>query len=118
MRRPFRPLLLTLAVLPACASIPKGIVATDQSNRPFEMVEGSPLYSIIARGAIAPIDAPTWWTHEEAAAEMSDAEPVIVVSDAIAGGDGADVRIYSTWHLEGHEVVNDHIGETPIAVTW
>ena len=84
----------------------------DQSGKPSELVEGSPLYSIIARGAIAPVDHPTWWTHDEAAAAMSPEEPVIVVSA------GDDVRIYSTWYLEGHEIVNDHIGETPIAVTW
>lgn len=106
-------LLLSLS---ACASIPRGIVAADQSARPSELVEGSPLYSIIARGAIAPIDHPTWVEHADA--DMAAEEPVIVVTDAIAGGAGEDVRIYSTWYLEGHEIVNDHIGETPIAVTW
>jgi len=102
----------------ACASIPKGIVAADQSDKPSEEIEGSPLYSIIARGAIAPIDRPTWVSHEDAAEDMADEEPVIVVTDAVGGGTGDEVRIYSTWYLEGHEIVNDHIGETPIAVTW
>ncbi len=111
------PLLLALA-LPACAAIPKGIVAADQSEKPSELVEGSPLYSIIARGAIAPIDHPTWTDHAGAAADMAPEEPVIVVSDAALGGAGDDVRVYSTWYLEGHEIVNDHVAETPIAVTW
>jgi hypothetical protein len=117
MRTLLAPLLPILA-LTACASIPKGVVAHDQSDRPSEMVEGSPLYSIVARGAIAPIDDPTWLSHAEAAPFMTDDEPVIVVADAAVGGDGSDVRIYSTWYLEGHEIVNDHIGETAIAVTW
>ena len=112
-------LLLAAVLLPltACASIPKDIVANDQSSRPSEMVEGSPLYSIVPRGAIPPIDRPTW-RPAALARDMADDEPVIVVSDAGLGGDGTDVRVYSTWYLEGHEVVNDRLGGTPIAVTW
>ncbi len=112
------PALALLPALASCAAIPKGIVANDQSSKPSEIVEGSPLYSIIARGAIAPIDRPTWKSHAEAASDMADDEPVIVVTDAFDGGEGDDVRVYSTWYLEGHEIVNDRIGETPVAVTW
>ena len=27
-------------------------------------------------------------------------------------------RAYSAWHLDHHEIVNDRIGKTAIAVTW
>ena len=110
--------LVSLLAFSACAAIPKGIVAGDQSDRPSEEIEGSPLYSIVALGAIAPIDHPTWLGHADAAADMSDDEPVIVVSEATLGGPGDEVRVYSTWYLEGHEIVNDVVGGTPIAVTW
>ena len=29
-----------------------------------------------------------------------------------------EARAYSIWHLDRHEVVNDRLGETPIAATW
>ena len=43
---------------------------------------------------------------------MSPHEPVIGIMV-----DG-DARAYSTWHLDAHEIVNDTISSTPLAVTW
>jgi hypothetical protein len=43
---------------------------------------------------------------------MQDDELVIGVND------GTEAKAYSTWLLDNHEIVNDVIGNTPIAVTW
>jgi hypothetical protein len=43
---------------------------------------------------------------------MQDDEPVIGVA-----GNGV-AKAYSIWMLNAHEIVNDTIGSTPIAVTW
>jgi hypothetical protein len=43
---------------------------------------------------------------------MRDEEMILGVYD------GKQARAYSTWHLDRHEIVNDRLGETPIAATW
>jgi len=107
-------LLATLLTLSGCAWIPRSVVnrADHSDDTKFEMVEGSPLYHLIPRGWIAPVNRPTFTSVDDAAAFMADEEPVLVVTR------GDDVRIYSTWYLDGHEVVNDVIDGQPVAVTW
>ena len=56
---------------------------------------------------------PVFVEASEAAPWMNDDEVIIGVL-----GPGGEARAYSTWHLDHHEIVNDHVGETPIAVTW
>jgi len=104
--------LLLLAFAAGCSSIPKQFTSRDQSARTGELVEGSTLYRILPAGAIPAIDDPRWSTAAEASEFMAEEEPVIVYSQ------GDEVRIYSTWALDNHEVVNDYVGETAIAVTW
>ena len=107
-------LLLAVCVTSGCAWIPRSYVAkADHSaTTEYELVEGSPLYKLIPRGWISPVDAPRFADVSAAARFMDDDEPVMVVDH------GGDVRIYSTWYLDGHEVVNDVVGGTPMAVTW
>ena len=31
---------------------------------------------------------------------------------------GGEAVAYSLWYLDGHEIVNDLVGGTPIAATW
>ncbi len=103
--------LVTL-LLGGCMAIPKNFINTDQSHRAGDLVEGDPMYRITPPGAIPSIDDPKWVDVEQAGPEMQPHEAVIVYQQ-----DG-QTRIYSTWSLNAHEIVNDWVGETPIAVTW
>ena len=106
------PTALTLLLLGGCAAIPKQFVSTDQSHRTGDLVQGDPMYRITPPGAIPAIDNPTWTTVAQAERDMQPDEPVIVYQQ-----DG-ETRVYSTWTLNNHEIVNDHVGDTAIAVTW
>lgn len=70
------------------------------------------IVAILPRDAIPSIDAPVFVSAEEGDRFLSDDEPVIGVFD------GETAKAYSAWQLDRHEVVNDRLGETPIAVTW
>lgn len=110
----FSVLALGACLTSGCAWIPRSYVAkADHSeSTKFEMVEGSPLYELIPRGWISPVDRPRFADVQSAASFMADDEPVMVVDHE------GDVRIYSTWYLDGHEIVNDVVGGTPMAITW
>lgn len=75
-------------------------------------VLGAPLYEVLAPDAIPAIDAPTFVTGEKARDFMRDDEPVLGVTD------GRVAKCYSTWLLERHEIVNDWLGDLPIAAEW
>ncbi len=72
-----------------------------------EFTSGGP-----GRDGIPPIDEPTYASLEEAGGFLSDREPVIVVEE------GSEVRGYPLQILVWHEIVNDHLGGRPIAVTY
>ena len=74
--------------------------------------DGDPIYSVLPVGAIPAITQPEFLIGDEASSQMLPEEPMIGI---IVNG---DVRAYSTWHLDAHEIVNDTIGDTPLAVTW
>ncbi|MEL6445564.1 MAG: DUF3179 domain-containing protein [Bacteroidota bacterium] len=64
------------------------------------------------RDGIPPLDAPTFVPIDEAEAWLSDAEPVIVLEL------GGTAVIYPLQILTWHEIVNDTVGGTPVAVTY
>ncbi|MEO1477054.1 MAG: DUF3179 domain-containing protein [Bacteroidota bacterium] len=64
------------------------------------------------RDGIPPLDAPAFVPAVEAEAWLSDAEPVIVLEL------GGAVAIYPLQILTWHEIVNDTVGGTPVAVTY
>ncbi|MCO4773355.1 MAG: DUF3179 domain-containing protein [Deltaproteobacteria bacterium] len=107
-------LLVLVSLVTGCAWIPRSVVnrADHSDSTKYQLVEGSPLYDLIPRGWISAVNKPTFATVAAATEFMSDEEPVMVVER------GDVVRIYSTWYLDGHEVVNDTIEGEPIAVTW
>jgi hypothetical protein len=107
------PLLLLATLGTGCAWVPRAYVArADHSKQTqFDLVEGSPMYRLIPRGWIAPVDKPRFVDASDADFMEPD-EPVIVVQHA------GETRVYSTWYLDGHEVVNDTIGDKHLAVTW
>jgi hypothetical protein len=73
---------------------------------------GDPMYSVLPAGAIPAIDEPEFVSGTEADTQMQPDEPVLglVVGDV--------VRAYSLWQLDAHEIVNDVVGDLPIAAMW
>lgn len=102
----FAPIALTLVVAAALARPALGQVGTP------EVVDGSPIYTVLPLDAIPAIDDPQFVPAEEAAAFMKPDEPVLGVTG------GGDAKAFSLWHLNVHEIVNDEIGGKPVAVTW
>jgi hypothetical protein len=74
---------------------------------PNEILSGGP-----PPDGIPPIDDPQFVAVSEADEWLNDAEPVLVVDI-----DG-DVRAYPIQILIWHEIVNDTVGGTPLAVTY
>ena len=72
----------------------------------------SEIRSIIPRDNIPSIDEPSFVAPFEASAWLSDVEPV--VSLEISG----DARAYPLQILTWHEIVNDVVGDVPVAVTF
>lgn len=113
-------MLRTKAFVPiaAAAVIVAAIVAISPAaaQRPAPEVYGEfdsdPMYTVLPPDAIPAIRNPKFVTGAEADAQMAPDEHVIgVVRDGQA-------RAYSTWQLDSHEIVNDRLKGTAIAVTW
>ena len=69
------------------------------------------------RDGIPPIDAPKYVSQAEADAWLAPQEPVIAVT--LEQPDGSVLaRAYPLQIMVWHEIVNDTLGETPVAVTF
>ncbi len=102
-RRMAAPLLVAAVTLPALSGC-SGSVKT--------IVDGDPVIRVVRRDAIPSIDRPRMLSVGDASQRMRDDEPVLgVVRDGAA-------RAYPLWYLESHEIVNDTLGDLPIAATW
>ena len=97
-----RKTILPLTTLFAVASLLLGAL---------EMVAQEYVVQVVPKDAIPAIDRPIFVDADEADF-MDDNELVIGVSD------GFESKAYSTRLLDTHEIVNDWIGSTPVAVTW
>lgn len=80
-------------------------------NAEFE-VDGDPVVRLLPPDAIPAIDHPDMISAAQADKIMKDDEPVLGLFD------GKNARAYPTWFLDHHEIVNDRIGDVPIAATW
>lgn len=99
--------LLLAALLPLSS-----VIAQRPEPKVYGEFEGDPMYTVLPAGAIPAIEEPTFVQGDEAKAQMAASEPVIgVVVDG-------DARAYSTWQLDGHEIVNDVVGGVALAATW
>lgn len=76
------------------------------------VVDGDSVYQVLPADAIPAIRKPVYVTGKEASSQMSDKEPVMGLLYR------GQVRAYSLWQLDAHEIVDDVIGGVPIAVTW
>lgn len=76
------------------------------------VIDGDEMYRVLAPDDIPAIREPQFLSGTEAEEQMAPDEPVIALRI------GGEARAYSLWQLDRHEIVNDYLGETPIAVTW
>ena len=106
MRNVYPGLLLSLLT---CHS---GIVMAQSRRMTTTLVGGDTMYTLMEPGDIPAIFEPVFESLQPDAGAFDPDEPLLVISA------GPEVRAYSTWHLDHHEVVNDRIGDTPLAVTW
>jgi len=104
-------LVATTALIGAVLLVSNGYGSENPAGV-FPVVDGDPIYEVLPPGAIPAIMDPVYVTGEEARQQMSPDEPVMGL---LYGG---ETRAYSLWQLDAHEIVNDRIGGTPIAVTW
>lgn len=105
--------LRRFAAIPALAACAWVLGPEAAARGKVEMeIEGDPVIRVLGQDGIPAIDDPDMITAREAALVMKDDEPVIAVFD------GEHARAYPTWFLDGHEIVNDRLGELPIAATW
>lgn len=104
----FRIRLLFLSAVPtilaACAPNSEPLVA----DQPLEY----DIVTLLPKDAIPSIDRPRFYNTQEADAEYEPDEIVIGVEF------NGDARAYAVGLLSSHEIVNDHVGGRPIAVTW
>ncbi len=96
--------LLPAVTMPAAAQRPEPEV--------HGTFDGELMYTVLPPNAIPAITAPEFVSGDEAEQQMLPGEPVLGV---VLGGES---RAYSAWQLDAHEIVNDVVGETAIAVTW
>ncbi len=104
---PFR---LLVAVALAASLIAPASAQRPEPKR--EEIRGFTMYTVLNPGDIPAIFEPEFVTVEQARDLYYPDEPLIAVVD------GDSTKGYSTWHLDGHEVVNDYINGRAITVTW
>ena len=91
----------------ACAPVQE-----ERPPPPSNDIQGSPLFHVLAKDEIQAVFDPEFVSGEEADAQMRPDEPILGVFN------GTAAHAYSVWQLEDHEVVDDVLGDTPIAATW
>lgn len=70
------------------------------------------LVQVVPKDSIPAIDEPQFVSAQEGDKFLSDRELVIGLFD------GNTAKAYSAWVLDRHEIVNDRLGDTAVAVTW
>ena len=76
------------------------------------VIDGDSLYKVLEPDAIPAIRTPKFVTGKNAEKQMSADEPVLGIVH------NNEYKAYSLWQLDHHEIVNDFVGNIPIAVTW
>ena len=102
---------ITLAIVSMVAMIAAPSFAQRPEPKKTE-VRGHTMYTLMEPGGIPAIFEPEFVSIETADSFYYDNEPLIAVSS------GDIARGYSIWHLDHHEIVNDVLEGTAIAVTW
>lgn len=121
--RPLLSLFVLLAVVPsACAQpaptscVPEGVAFDPAGWQTDFCTHSVPLDEIRSGGpprdGIPPLDDPAFVPAAEADGWLDDREPVVVLTL------GGEPRAYPLQVLTWHEIVNDVVAETPVAVTY
>lgn len=76
------------------------------------VVDGDSVFQLLQPDDIPAIRQPEFLSGAAGDAQMSADEPVLGLTR------DSEQKAYSLWQLDHHEIVNDFIGETPVAVTW
>ena len=76
------------------------------------VIDGDPVVRVLGKDAIRSIDRPKLISASEADEILYEDEPVLGVEYE------GEARAYPLWYLEAHEIVNDSLGDLPIAATW
>lgn len=114
----FSPSTISPSAAPVlCALVLLSLVTTvDGAGRPeprvYGVIDGDTVYAVLPPNAIPAIRSPRFLPPGKGDAQMEPEEPVMGV---VIGG---EARAYSLWQLDSHEIVDDVIAGTPIAVTW
>ena len=104
---------LALALMAALAvTAPAPAAAQRPDPEVFGVFEADTMYTVLPPDAIPAIRDPRYVRGAAARDQMSPEEVVM----GVALGDQAVA--WSTWHLDRHEIVNDHVGGRAIAATW
>ncbi len=101
--------LLTAALFLLCAP---ALIGAQGGDAKKTEVLGHTMVTLLEPGAIPAIFEPEFIPASEADSFYYADEPLMVVIG------GEEAKGYSTWHLDRHEIVNDYLGGTAIAVTW
>ena len=105
-------ILLRIGLIAACG-LTAALPAAGQRPEPRETeVHGHTMFTLLEPGDIPAIFDPVFRPVSQAESLYYPEEPLLVVAE-----DGT-AKAYSTWHLDGHEVVNDSLNGSPIAATW
>ena len=75
-------------------------------------IDGTAVVAALPPDAVRAIDQPTFLRGEAAGRQRTADEPVLALRLA------DEARAYPLGYLSAHEIVNDAVGDTPIAVTW
>lgn len=97
-------LIFAALAVPALAQRPK--------PAPVAVVDGDTVYQVLPADAIPAIRQPQFVTGSAAERQMAADEPVLAFEL------NGEFRAYSLWQLDTHEIVDDRVGDTPVAVTW
>lgn len=93
-----------------------GALDLNAQRRPMEeeKIGDGTLVTVLPKDAIPALTNPVFLSRAEAESLMQDNEPVLGLVDPVTG----QAKAYSLWLLDRHEIVNDRLGEKPVAVTW
>ena len=83
---------------------------SDAGRKP--LIQGDPLVRLLSKDGIRSIDKPKMVKAADADRRVGDWEPVLGVRE------GDHSRAYPLRLLDAHEIVNDRLGQLPIAATW
>ncbi len=92
------------------------LLAAEAQRQPIreERIGDGTLVTVLPEDAISALTSPVFVSGAEADRLMEDDEPVLGLVDPATG----QAKAYSLWHLDAHEIVNDRLGDKPVAVTW